>query len=218
MEPSKAPDPLVGTRDPLPPNDARAAILRAVATRVTSSRFIGRTGELAELLGPLSGDASDLPAFAFIAGESGVGKSRLLAELTEAASARDLRVIGGACIELGDDELPFAPLIGALRPLVRGGDQALARMSASGRAELARLVPELGQAPADSDGDRGDSQRLFDAVLELIAVLGEESPQGVLLWIEDIHWADSSTRSLLALPRRECPRRAADDRFHLPLG
>jgi putative ribosome biogenesis GTPase RsgA len=56
-----------------------------VATRVTSSRFIGRTDELAELLEPLSGDGSELPALAFVAGESGVGKSRLLTELIEPA-------------------------------------------------------------------------------------------------------------------------------------
>jgi DNA-binding CsgD family transcriptional regulator/tetratricopeptide (TPR) repeat protein len=169
-----------------------------VATRVTSSRFIGRTDELAELLEPLSGDGSELPALAFVAGESGVGKSRLLTELIEHAQERGLRVLGGPCIELGDDELPFAPLTAALRPLVRGDDPILSEISDAGRAELARLVPELGQAPADSsDADRVDSQRLFDAVLELIAAMGAESPRGVLLWIEDIHWADSSTRSFL---------------------
>ncbi len=168
-----------------------------MATRVTSSRFIGRTDELAELLAPLQGDGSELPALAFVAGESGVGKSRLLTELIEQADERGLRILGGPCIELGDDELPFAPLTAALRPLARNDDPVLAEISDAGRAELARLVPELGQAPADSDGDRADSQRLFDAVLELVAAMGAESPQGVLLWIEDIHWADSSTRTFL---------------------
>ena len=107
-------------------------------------------------------------------------------------------MIGGACIELGDDELPFAPLIGALRPLAR---EQSTPCSPRSRTRAAPSSPawcrSSARRPADSDGDRGDSQRLFDAVLELIAALGEESPRGVLLWIEDIHWADSSTRSLL---------------------
>ena len=51
----------------------------------------------------------------FVAGESGVGKTRLLRELIDTAGA-DGRVLGGACIELGDDELPYAPLVAALRP------------------------------------------------------------------------------------------------------
>ncbi len=168
-----------------------------MATRVTSSRFIGRADQLAELVAPIEDSGAELPTMAFVAGESGVGKSRLLAEMLERAEERGVRVIGGACIELGDDELPYAPLVGALRPLVRGGDRILAELSEPSRAELSRLVPELGGAPAESDGDRGDSQRLFDAVLELLAELGAESPGGVVLWIEDIHWADSSTRSFL---------------------
>ncbi len=167
-----------------------------MATRVTSSRFIGRTAQLAELVAAIDGDGSKLPALAFVAGESGVGKSRLLAELIEHADELGVRSLGGASVELGDDELPFAPLVAALRPLARAGDPVLDGLSERGRTELSRLVPELGQAP-ESDGERGDSQRLFDAVLELIAALDADVTGGVLLWIEDIHWADSSTRAFL---------------------
>ena len=167
-----------------------------MATRVTSSRFIGRSAQLSELVAALDG-GSELPALAFVAGESGVGKSRLLTELLARADELSVRSVGGASVELGDDELPFAPLVAALRPLARSGDPVLEKLSATSRAELSRLVPELGQAPSESGGDRGDSQRVFDAVLELIAALEAEAPGGVLLWIEDIHWADSSTRSFL---------------------
>jgi predicted ATPase/DNA-binding CsgD family transcriptional regulator len=166
-----------------------------MATRVTASRFIGRTDQLAELVRATDGDGSELPALAFVAGESGVGKTRLLAELIAHAEEQGIRTLGGGCIELGDDELPYAPLIAALRPLVRADDPVLDQISEASCSELSRLVPELGRSPSDSDGDRGDAQRLFDGVLELIAALGADGP--VLLWIEDIHWADSSTRSFL---------------------
>ncbi len=105
-------------------------------------------------------------------------------------------MLGGACIEMGEDELPYAPLVAALRPLQRAGDPVLAELPDSTRAELARLIPELGEVPGEPETERGEAQRrLFDAFLELIASLGAEQP--VLLWIEDIHWADRSTRSFL---------------------
>src|SRR4029079_13312809 len=64
------------------------------------------------------------------------------------------------------------------------------------RAELARLIPELGEPPSEPEAERGEIQRrLFDAILELISALGAEQP--MLLWVEDIHWADRSTRAFL---------------------
>ncbi|MQA75176.1 MAG: AAA family ATPase [Solirubrobacterales bacterium] len=167
-----------------------------VAQRVTSSRFIGRRPELAELERALSGGGEELPALVFLAGESGVGKTRLLRELASAAEERGARALGGACIELGEGELPYAPLVTALRPLQRGDDPVLDQLSDATRAELSRLIPELGEPPGEPEAERGEAQRrLFDAFLELVARLGEQRP--VLLWIEDIHWADRSTRSFL---------------------
>jgi ATP/maltotriose-dependent transcriptional regulator MalT len=167
-----------------------------VAQRVSSSRFVGRAGELEQLRHALDGDGGALPALFFLAGESGVGKTRLLRELIGEAERDGARVLGGSCIELGVDELPYAPLVAALRPLHRTCEPALDRLSPATRGQLARLSPEIGEPSTEPQGERGEAQRrLFDAFLELISVLGEESP--VLLWIEDIHWADSSTRSFL---------------------
>ena len=166
-----------------------------VARRVTSSRFIGRRRELAELERSVSDDDGELPSLVFIAGESGVGKTRLLRELIASMERQGGRALGGACIEL-EGELPYAPLVTALRPLQRGDDPVLAGLPDSTRAELSRLVPELGEPPGESEADRGEAQRrLFDAFLELVARLGDERPS--LLWIEDIHWADRSTRAFL---------------------
>jgi DNA-binding CsgD family transcriptional regulator len=174
-----------------------------MAMRVTSSRFIGRVAELAELEAALREAADGHPSLAFLAGESGVGKTRLLAELESRAVAGGARVIAGDCVELGEGELPYAPLVAALRPLAREGDDALDDLPASARAELAALVPELGAAAAAAapDDERGAAQRrLFEALLALLDRLGRATP--VLLALEDIHWADRSTRAFLAFLAR----------------
>jgi DNA-binding CsgD family transcriptional regulator/tetratricopeptide (TPR) repeat protein len=181
-----------------------------MSTRVTSSRIIGRTAELAELEAALADATDGRPSLAFIAGESGVGKTRLLSELERRARADGARVIGGDCVELGEGELPYAPLVAALRPLAREGDPVLAQLPAQARAELATLLPELGAAaPAEVrlEEEGGAAQgRLFEALLSLLDHLGQDAP--VLLSLEDIHWADRSTRSFLAyLARSLCAER-----------
>ncbi len=168
-----------------------------MAIRVTSSRFVGRREELAELERTLDGEVpAELPAMVFVAGESGVGKTRLLRELIAKAESDGGMVLGGTCIELGEDELPYAPLVAALRPLHRTCEPVLDELSEATRADLARLNPEIGEPWSEPESERGEAQRrLFDAFLELISRLGERG--SVLLWIEDIHWADRSTRSFL---------------------
>src|ERR671915_102129 len=96
-----------------------------MATRVTSSRLIGRAAELAELEAALADAADERPGLVFVAGESGVGKSRLLTELERRATEQGALVLAGHCVDLGESELPYVPLVAALRPLARSGDPAL---------------------------------------------------------------------------------------------
>ncbi len=174
-----------------------------MATRVTSTRFVGRGEELVELASALADAASSHPSLAFVAGESGVGKSRLVEELAARARENGSRVLSGDCVELGESELPYAPLVAALRPLVRAGDEALAALPASQREDLATIVPGLG-SPAGAG--HAEQARVFEALLALLETLGEERP--VLLVIEDVHWADSSTRHFLGfLSRTLCSER-----------
>src|SRR4051812_14032227 len=135
-----------------------------------------------------------------VSGESGVGKSRLLGELVTEAEALVLR---GECIELAEGELPYAPVVGALRDLVRVVEPStLDALSTTGRNELGRLAPELatGAAPAGAPSQ----PVLFEAVLALLARLAGDEP--VLLVLEDLHWADRSTRDLLAFLARNLSR------------
>ncbi len=174
-----------------------------MATRVTSARFVGRTAELAELDGAFGEAAAGRPSLAFVAGESGVGKSRLVGALAERARAQGGRVMSGDCVELGEGELPYAPLISALRPLVRAGDPAFDELHRAQRADLARLVPSLAGPAEDAPVEQG---RVFEALLALLDALAAASP--VLLVIEDVHWADSSTRGFLGfLSRTLCNER-----------
>ncbi len=112
-------------------------------------------------------------------------------------------MLSGDCVELGDDELPYAPLLSALRPLVREGDPALDALAPPLRAALDDILPGLGLA--GSPGDATQS-RVFEALLSLFESLGEDEP--VLLVVEDLHWADSSTRSFIGfLARTICTER-----------
>ncbi len=168
-----------------------------VRTRVTSSRLIGRATELAELEAGLA-DASDgRPSVAFVAGESGVGKTRLLTELADRANATGARVLVGECVELGEGDLPYAPIVAALRSLARDDDPVLARLDATARAGLAGLLPELGDRAAGADPAQA---RVFEALLTLLDALGRSAP--LLLAIEDLHWADASTRAFVTFLAR----------------
>src|SRR6478672_3354619 len=96
-----------------------------VPARVTSARFVGRQAELDELRALLSRSAEGRAHLAFVTGESGMGKTRLVDELAIRARDEGARVLFGECVELGESELPYAPIVAALRPLVRSGDPAL---------------------------------------------------------------------------------------------
>ena len=166
-----------------------------MATRVTSTRLVGRADELAELEAAFAEAGSGTAAVALVAGDSGVGKSRLVAELVARVVEGGGRALSGECVDIGEGEIPYAPLISALRPLAREGHPALAAISDATRAELAAVMPALDHGAA-TPGDAGAQGRLFEAALALLRELGGHAR--VLLVLEDIHWADSSTRAFLA--------------------
>jgi DNA-binding CsgD family transcriptional regulator len=147
-----------------------------------------------------------------IGGEAGMGKTRLISEFTVVARDAGVRVLTGAYLELGADGLPFSPFTAMLRELVReAGPAEIARLLAgSGRAvrELARLLPELTAGRSEPRrADEGDIRaavltagearaHLFEGFLTLLERLAEQRPLALI--IEDAHWADGSSRDLLA--------------------
>ncbi|HEX8858860.1 MAG TPA: AAA family ATPase, partial [Actinomycetes bacterium] len=124
-----------------------------------------------------------------------VGKTRLLAEHGHRAEAAGATVLVGGCLDVGDGTLPYAPVIEALRSLVAAADPAtLDELLGAARPELSRLVPELG-GPAPPPAGATPPSRLFELLLGVLHRLAARGP--VLLVIEDLHWADRSTRDLL---------------------
>ncbi len=191
-----------------PPLDADdpAPMIEPVLQRVTSPVFIGRDEEVDELIEALDGAAAGTAATVLVGGEAGIGKTRLLDELIGRARARGVIALEGACVSLGNDEaLPFAPIASALRALIREvGRDHLAGLVDDSTSELARLVPELGGTPDEGPwlNARPDwaQTRLFEGLLTLVGRLGERAP--TLLVLEDLHWADRSTRDILAFLAR----------------
>src|SRR3954453_3635952 len=119
----------------------------AVLHRVSSPTFVGRADELAGLDGALGRAAAGGAGLAFVAGESGVGKSRLVSELEARARDFGARVFVGHCMELAGAAIAYAPLVDALRPIARelaGTGPEPLELPSPTRAALAELLPELG--------------------------------------------------------------------------
>jgi ATP/maltotriose-dependent transcriptional regulator MalT len=164
-----------------------------VATSLLSPSFVGRGFELRALATALA-DAEDGQATAvLIGGEAGVGKSRLIQEFARQAEVSGARVILGQSVELGGDGLPFAPIAGALRDLSgQLGPNRLIELAGPGGAMLPTLLPELGESTGNQSDGRG---RLFEVVTVLLERASADHP--LVFVVEDLHWADASTRDLL---------------------
>jgi predicted ATPase len=175
-------------------------------SRLTSNHFVGRVGELSELLLAVREASAGRSGLVLLGGDSGVGKTRLVGELEQRLAASDeaqpTLVLRGEGVQQSDGELPYAPLLSALRPLVRERHPALQALSGGSRAQLGSILPGIDAAgAADETPDPATGQlRLFEAVLELIDILSQAGP--VVLILEDMHWADRSTRSFVAFLSR----------------
>ena len=139
--------------------------------RVQSPTFVGRVEEL-ELLEAARRRAADGdPAVVLVGGEAGVGKTRLVAELTARCAADGTRVLSGGCVPVGEGALPYAPIVEALRPLPDElGVDAVRELVGPSWRELARLLPSLGE-PEPGPAGQAAQARLFELLLGLLARL-----------------------------------------------
>lgn len=177
------------------PVSSSRAMLAPVETRSVSPVFVGRRDELGILDDALSRAAAGEPQAFLIAGEAGVGKTRLVEEYTAEAARRGAVVALGGCVEIGADGLPFAPFSTALRALRRALPDELAAAAAGQETELARLLPEMGETRPGRHDEEGMA-RLFELTARLLERVAAD--RTVVLALEDLHWADASTRHLLS--------------------
>ncbi|MFD7700267.1 AAA family ATPase [Streptomyces caelestis] len=171
-------------------------MLRRVETKSVSPVFVGRSTEL-DTLNTALARATAEPQALLVGGEAGVGKTRLVEEFAAAARHRGAIVALGGCVEIGADGLPFAPFSTALRQLRRELPDQLAAAASGQEEELARLLPEIGTTAArEARRDEQGMARLFELTARLLERVAADHT--VVLALEDLHWADASTRHLLA--------------------
>lgn len=159
--------------------------------------LVGRRAELGVLVEALVEARAGRPGAVLLAGDAGAGKTRVLQALAERAAAEGTTVLSGHCVDFGSAGLPYLAFAEALG----------SHLSSTGSAVPAGLGALLGHPdaarPATGDVDAaGDSSavevgrmQLFEQVARYLGALAAEAP--VLLVLEDLHWADPSSRDLL---------------------
>ncbi|HVF13430.1 MAG TPA: AAA family ATPase, partial [Acidimicrobiales bacterium] len=141
-----------------------------------------------------------------VEGEAGVGKSRLVAEFVARASGLGVRVVGGRCLALGEEGVAYAPFTEIVRRLCRSlpRSQLDAFFDERG-APLALLAPELvarnhpagPDAPGPGSADRASLFESVVALVETVSGADGADASALVLMVEDLHWADRSSRELL---------------------
>lgn len=165
------------------------------------SRLVGRDAELQQLASWLGLGDEDTrhhgpPTAVLLAGDAGVGKTRLTRALGERAVAAGWRVDAGHCLDFADSALPYLPFSEILGRLERDLPDVVADVVTAHPA-LARLQPgrrmRSGGSDDATDLGRGDLLPALHALLEAVA-----AHQPYLVVVEDAHWADQATRDLLS--------------------
>jgi DNA-binding CsgD family transcriptional regulator/tetratricopeptide (TPR) repeat protein len=167
----------------------------AMGLRAASPVVVGRQGELGALLQALEAAMDSGSASALVGGEAGVGKTRLIHEFGGVAERHGARVCIGRCLKFGDAIWPLAPLGEILAGLSDKLDDAtLDLVIGNARGVLARLAGDVG------DSSQGDtivsSEQLCQLLVGMFGRLAERRP--LVLVVEDLHWADDTTRLLFS--------------------
>jgi DNA-binding SARP family transcriptional activator len=162
--------------------------------------LVGRDAQLAVLDATLTGAAAGRGRLVMVAGEPGIGKTRLAEEVAVHAAAQGLRVVWGRCYE-GEGAPAFWPWVQVVRELltdVTPGD--LAGVLGPSGGELSQLLPELkelvpGLDPPPVVDMAAACFRLYQAVTGLLGRLADARP--LLVIVDDLHWADVGSLRLL---------------------
>ncbi len=176
-------------RVPLPYEPASAAPSRTLPRADSMLPFVGRVDEMAQLIAALEQAGQNQGGAVFVVGESGIGKSALVAEAL--ATHPDRLVVRGFAHELTQG-LAYHPLAEALRDMARSG--SLPTLNPHQQAQIARLTPELVPDALPASLSTLDERAQLFAALRAALL----APDSVTVVLEDLHWADDGTLSFLA--------------------
>jgi class 3 adenylate cyclase/tetratricopeptide (TPR) repeat protein len=177
-------------------NDASAGVRpRAEQARLTPS--VEREAERASLRRLLDDALSGHGRLVLVAGEAGIGKSRLVTEIGDVAQARGMRELTGHCVEMSGGP-PYLPYVEMIEQVISSPRRSLALSNALGNvaAEIARIAPALRRAfpniPPPVELPTELARRyVWNSFSEFIGRAAQAQP--LLLVLEDLHWADEST-------------------------
>jgi predicted ATPase/DNA-binding XRE family transcriptional regulator len=172
----------------------------ALLDRIQHGRLVGRQGELQALLDLWARARQGHAHLALVCGEPGIGKTRLAHELIAVAQSQGAVMLAGGCYEY-EAATPYLPFVEALRRWVEAQDDGGLRDALGAAApEVTRLVPEIQErlgtrAPSQPLPPHEERLRLFDSLARFLRSLA--GPHGLLVFLDDLHWADQSTLALL---------------------
>jgi DNA-binding CsgD family transcriptional regulator/tetratricopeptide (TPR) repeat protein len=160
--------------------------------------IVGRDRELADLTRHLGLEGEPQSRSVLLAGDAGVGKTRLLAELIDRLTAAGWWTMVGHCLDFADTAPPYLPFTEIFGRLTAGHPETTSQLAENHRALTylqpgRRMISGRSEHPSENL-DRGE---LFDAVHGALEELGQSTP--LLVVVEDVHWADQSTRDLLSV-------------------
>ncbi|MCL7938380.1 MAG: AAA family ATPase, partial [marine benthic group bacterium] len=164
-----------------------------VAERETP--FLGRDREFDLLRSALHGMGTSRTTAVLIAGEAGIGKSRIVREFGRMVALEDVRLIESRCYP-AEEELPYGPIVDAISPIAK---EVLAAVPSSHRfARLGYLLPDFPKRPVPEDEGVDPAawrRRLYEEIASLLRLATERRP---IVWIiDDAQWIDATSAGLL---------------------
>ncbi len=185
-----------GERRGRPPRLPIGGFLGALPT----GQIVGREHELSRSVNALEAVTGGTGQFVLLAGEAGIGKTRLAQEVHLNVRNNGFLVAAGRCYEL-QEAVPFYPFVGALSAVFAAVPDSIRAAAAKNWPYLGQLLPDqVGTYPVSLAG-AGDQQRLFRAVAGFLREVADWTPLALL--IDDLHWADGSSLALLQYLARD---------------